>query len=453
MMEKRIYRSLYFTALLALLLSTLASLLLYFNFYDRREDEHLMTQAEALALGLSELQGQDMASVNAYLMNYQKAVAAEGDLKVRITLVQAKDGAVLYDSDKKSSEMESHSDRKEIVEAEQNGRGSDVRVSRTLGKNTHYAAVRTEDGRCILRLSRETSSLTGLFFRILPALVLVMAVLFLLVMYVSKRVTRQIVAPLDKVAEEIRRMDTPTVRTEDSEVYEELKPFVDSVKESQQVREEFSANVSHELRTPLTSISGYAEMLKDGMVGDNAHVREFAGTIYAESQRMLALIDDIMHLSRIEEGKDMIWEQLSLRAVSDEIIKRLSDKAAKYQVSVHLSGPAAEITGNRTMLEEMIYNLVDNAIKYNHSGGHVYVITKAGEQNAIIVQDDGIGIPVKDQNRVWERFYRVDKSHSRAIGGTGLGLSIVKHVAEKHGAVVDLSSELGKGTRIMVTFP
>ena len=252
------------------------------------------------------------------------------------------------------------------------------------------------------------------------------------------------------MAEKIQKMDTPTVDLTDDDVYEELRPFVHSVKQSQQVREEFSANVSHELKTPLTSISGFAELMKDGMVTDAAHVREFSTTIYDESQRLLALIDDIMHLSRLEAGVEMEQEPVNLYLLSETIIHRLRDKAMKHQVSIDLSGGSAEITGVRTNIEEMIYNLIDNSIKYNHSNGHVYVIC---EGRSISVQDDGIGIPEEDLNRVWERFFRVDKSHSRAIGGTGLGLSIVKHVAELHHAKVDISSQLNRGTKITITFP
>ena len=186
------------------------------------------------------------------------------------------------------------------------------------------------------------------------------------------------------------------------------------------------------------------------MVTDAAHVREFSTTIYDESQRLLALIDDIMHLSRLEAGVEMEQEPVNLYLLSETIIHRLRDKAMKHQVSIDLSGGSAEITGVRTNIEEMIYNLIDNSIKYNHSNGHVYVIC---EGRSITVQDDGIGIPEEDLNRVWERFFRVDKSHSRAIGGTGLGLSIVKHVAELHHAKVDISSQLNRGTKITITFP
>ena len=288
------------------------------------------------------------------------------------------------------------------------------------------------------------------FGSILPAILCIMVLLFLLAMQMANRLTHQIVAPLDHMAEKIQKMDTPTVDLTDDDVYEELRPFVNSVKQSQQVREEFSANVSHELKTPLTSISGFAELMKDGMVTDAAHVREFSTTIYDESQRLLALIDDIMHLSRLEAGVEMEQEPVNLYLLSETIIHRLRDKAMKHQVSIDLSGGSAEITGVRTNIEEMIYNLIDNSIKYNHPNGHVYVIC---EGRSITVQDDGIGIPEEDLNRVWERFFRVDKSHSRAIGGTGLGLSIVKHVAELHHAKVDISSQLNRGTKITITFP
>lgn len=449
-MKQRIYRSLCITALLALVLSTLASQVLYFRFYDKQTDENLMLQTDALCAGINEIAEEGSEKVEDFLNEYLKDIHRSKNAELRITLVDAGSGQVLYDSKGNTETMDSHLDRTEIEEAMAKGAGHAVRLSKTLGRNAHYAAMLTAGGRYVIRLGLETSNIIGIFLRILPAILSIMVLLFLLATQMANRLTHQIVAPLDYMAEQIQKMDTPTVDLTDEDVYEELRPFVNSVKQSQQVREEFSANVSHELKTPLTSISGFAELMKDGMVTDAAHVQEFSTTIYDESQRLLALIDDIMHLSRLEAGVEMEQEPVNLYLLSETIIHRLRDKAMKHQVSVDLSGGSAEITGVRTNIEEMIYNLIDNSIKYNHPDGHVYVIC---EGRTITVQDDGIGIPEEDLNRVWERFFRVDKSHSRAIGGTGLGLSIVKHVAELHHAKVDISSQLNRGTKITITFP
>ena len=449
-MKQRIYRSLCITALLALILSTLASQVLYFRFYDKQTDENLMLQTDALCAGINEIAEEGSEKVENFLNEYLKDIHRSKNAELRITLVDAGSGQVLYDSKGNTETMDSHLDRTEIEEAMAKGAGHAVRLSKTLGRNAHYAAMLTAGGRYVIRLGLETSNIIGIFLRILPAILSIMVLLFLLATQMANRLTHQIVAPLDHMADQIQKMDTPTVDLTDEDVYEELRPFVNSVKQSQQVREEFSANVSHELKTPLTSISGFAELMKDGMVTDAAHVQEFSTTIYDESQRLLALIDDIMHLSRLEAGVEMEQEPVNLYLLSETIIHRLRDKAMKHQVSVDLSGGSAEITGVRTNIEEMIYNLIDNSIKYNHPDGHVYVIC---EGRSITVQDDGIGIPEEDLNRVWERFFRVDKSHSRAIGGTGLGLSIVKHVAELHHAKVDISSQLNRGTKITITFP
>ncbi len=449
-MKQRIYKSLCITALLALILSTLASQVLYFRFYDKRTDENLMLQTEALCAGINEIAEEGDEKVEDFLDEYLDDIQNSKNIRLRITLVDSSSGKVLYDSQGNTETMDSHLDRREIEEAMAEGSGQAVRLSKTLGRNAHYAAMLTAGGRYVIRLGLETSNIVGIFLRILPAILCIMVLLFLLATQMANRLTHQIVAPLDRMAEKIQKMDTPTVELTDEDVYEELRPFVNSVKQSQQVREEFSANVSHELKTPLTSISGFAELMKDGMVTDAGHVREFSTTIYDESQRLLALIDDIMHLSRLEAGVEMEQEPVNLYLLSETIIHRLRDKAMKYQVSIDLSGGSAEITGVRTNIEEMIYNLIDNSIKYNHPDGHVYVIC---EGKSITVQDDGIGIPEEDLNRVWERFFRVDKSHSRAIGGTGLGLSIVKHVAELHHAKVDISSQLNHGTKITIMFP
>lgn len=472
-MKQRIYWNLCLTSLAALVLSTIASLLLYYDFYNSRSGENLMMQAEALASGLTEMQIDNSPTMEDFLQRYQEALQKNKQIGVRITLIRADDGEVLFDTAEDQAVMETHQDRPEVVEAIQKGYGQDVRMSETIGISTHYAAVYVEGENLVLRVSSESSNLIGIFIRMVPFDVLAVVVLFLISMFVANKLTEKIIEPLDEIAEGIRKMDAPSSEMDNIKVYEELQPFIDSVKQSQRVREEFSANVSHELKTPLTSISGFAEMMKSGMVTDKEHIQEFSETIYNESQRLLSLIDDIMRLSRIEEGGEEIGETLNMFQIANEINRRLSDKAAKYGVSVDLSGTPAYIVGNRTMIEEMIYNLIDNAIKYNHPGGHVYLITGMRNNDAknlneevnpltniegmdissfITVADDGIGIPHSDLDRVWERFYRVDKSHSRAIGGTGLGLSIVKHVAERHHAKIDINSSEGEGTKITVTF-
>lgn len=219
------------------------------------------------------------------------------------------------------------------------------------------------------------------------------------------------------------------------------------------LRREFSANVSHELKTPLTSISGFAELLKNGMVPPE-RVDEFAGDIYKESQRLIALVDDIIELSRLDEDTASPETlPVDLYALADEALSALRPAAERQKVKLRLCGEETVVMGVRAALQELVYNLCDNAVKYNRPAGSVTVTTeKRGGETILSVEDTGIGIPYEHQNRVFERFYRVDKSHSRQLGGTGLGLSIVKHAAAMHKARLELWSEPGTGTKITVHF-
>lgn len=222
----------------------------------------------------------------------------------------------------------------------------------------------------------------------------------------------------------------------------------------EKLRREFSANVSHELKTPLTSISGFAELMSQGLVPPDK-VREFSLDIQKECTRLTNLVEDIIDLSRLEEGGgDMTWEDIDLYTLCDDVLQSLEPVAKRQTVTLRLAGESLQVRGVYQVLREMIYNLCDNAIKYNRSGGSVTVtVARSAGRASVAVADTGIGIPYEDQSRVFERFYRVDKSHSRAIGGTGLGLSIVKHAAALHGAEIKLQSQPEDGTVITVLFP
>ena len=218
-------------------------------------------------------------------------------------------------------------------------------------------------------------------------------------------------------------------------------------------RREFTANVSHELKTPLQGIIGSAELLENGLVKQE-DVPRFIGHIRSEAQRLVTLIGDIIRLSQLDEGEPMPAEPVELLALAREAAESLQSAAAARNVTITVEGEPVEFTGVRRLLYEIVFNLCDNAIKYNTDGGRVQVtVTKEGETAAVTVRDTGIGIPPDQQDRVFERFYRVDKSHSKASGGTGLGLSIVKHAVQYHHGAIHLQSEVGKGTEIRVTFP
>jgi len=227
--------------------------------------------------------------------------------------------------------------------------------------------------------------------------------------------------------------------------------------EIDRIKQEFTANVSHELKTPLTSISGYAELIGSGMAkGDDA--QDFAGRIHRESTRLLALISDIIKLSRLDEGTDTEnFERVDLLSVARECKDVLEISAGRNDISVKITGKSCYVRGSHSQLTELIYNLIDNGIRYNHPGGEVNVTVGEdhtdGIRTAVVaVSDTGIGIAKEHQSRVFERFYRVDKSRSKETGGTGLGLAIVKHVAERHGAKLELESSVGKGSTIRIIF-
>ena len=222
-----------------------------------------------------------------------------------------------------------------------------------------------------------------------------------------------------------------------------------------ELRREFTANVSHELKTPLTSISGIAEIMQSGMVKPE-DIQSFAGDIYQEAQRLIALVEDIIRLSRLDEGAESLErEPVNLLSIAQDVARRLDSAAQKAGVTLKVMGLSVEVRGIPSVLDEMVYNLCDNAIKYNHPGGTVNVTVAPTDDGSaeVTVEDTGIGIPVEDQSRVFVRFYRVVKSHSKEIGGTGLGLSIVKHGASLHGAQIHMDSQVGRGTSVQLLFP
>lgn len=223
---------------------------------------------------------------------------------------------------------------------------------------------------------------------------------------------------------------------------------------SEQMRREFTANVSHELKTPLHTISGSAELMANGMVKQE-DIPEFAGRIYTEAQRMIRLVEDIIRLSHLDEGADgMKWENVDVYALAGEAIQALFPEADNAGVRIELFGESALVYGIRQLLYGIVYNLCDNAVKYNRINGSVSVTVETGENGVTLsVADTGIGIPIEHQERIFERFYRVDKSHSKEIGGTGLGLSIVKHAAKLHGASVEVDSVVDGGTTVKICFP
>lgn len=370
---------------------------------------------------------------------------------IRITAVSP-DGSVLYDSQADEGTMGSHADRKEIKEAMQNGEGCAVRNSDTLSENLFYYAVRT-DGGSVVRVSKQAGSVFGLLKRIVPVLVGIVILLFGFCAVLSRMITHRLIAPIEDVG---MHMDD----VESVEVYEELKPFVETISRQHKdilknatMRQDFTANVTHELKTPLTSISGYAELMENGLA-DEENVVKFSRAIHQNADRLLTLINDIIRLAELDAMQSSPeFEDIDLYQQACAAVQLLEMAAAKQQVSIKAEGSSQMIRANRQMVDELIYNICDNAIRYNKPGGSVEVTVYRDRRGACLsVKDDGIGIPSEHQARIFERFYRVDKSRSKERGGTGLGLAIVKHIAQVHNAALEVESAPGVGTRILVIF-
>ncbi len=372
------------------------------------------------------------------------------DWTTRVTQID-ENGDVLYDTRRDSSTLENHSGRKEVREALAEGEGEDVRMSDTVGQEMYYYALLLDDG-TVLRASKSMDGLVRTALGNLPVMAGLAAIMLILAYFMAKWQTRRLVKPI---------YDLDLEHPLDNETYDELTPFLEAMdrqnKEKEAVsnmRKEFSANVSHELKTPLTSISGYAEIMKNGMVRPQ-DIPLFSERIYKEARRLITLVEDIIKLSKLdEESVELEKQEVDLYELTREIISRLSPQASQKSIRMEVTGEPVKYFGIRQILDEMIYNVCENAIKYNNEYGRVSVwVGNTLDGPKITVSDTGIGIPEEHHERIFERFYRVDKSHSKERGGTGLGLSIVKHGALLHGAKVSVESTPGRGTRIEMQFP
>lgn len=372
------------------------------------------------------------------------------DWTTRVTQID-ENGDVLYDTRRDSSTLENHSGRKEVREALAEGEGEDVRMSDTVGQEMYYYALLLDDG-TVLRASKSMDGLVRTALGNLPVMAGLAAIMLILAYFMAKWQTRRLVKPI---------YDLDLEHPLDNETYDELTPFLEAMdrqnKEKEAVsnmRKEFSANVSHELKTPLTSISGYAEIMKNGMVRPQ-DIPLFSERIYKEARRLITLVEDIIKLSKLdEESVELEKQDVDLYELTREIISRLSPQASQKSIRMEVTGEPVKYFGIRQILDEMIYNVCENAIKYNNEYGRVSVwVGNTLDGPKITVSDTGIGIPEEHHDRIFERFYRVDKSHSKERGGTGLGLSIVKHGALLHGAKVSVESTPGRGTRIEMQFP
>lgn len=372
---------------------------------------------------------------------------------LRITIVE-QDGSVVYDSYANVETMENHADRQEIQQALKNGTGKTIRNSNTINKSTFYYAILLEDGN-VLRVAKEAGSIWSIFMRVTPVIGALVAALFIISMALSNFLTKSLISPIEQMSKDMDHLENITT-------YKELMPFINTIQKQHEnilknakMRQEFTANVSHELKTPLTAISGYSELIQNGMANEDETIR-FAGEIHKSAKRLLTLINDTIRLSQLdvpETEQQVVYEALDLYKIAEDCVNMLKVSAKKNDIDISIHGSNAYLEGNKEMLEEVVYNLCDNAIRYNNDGGKVEVTVKPVKGKIYLcVEDNGIGISKEHQERIFERFYRVDKSRSKSTGGTGLGLAIVKHIIQQHGAKMQLTSEKGKGTKIEVEF-
>lgn len=439
-MKKKINRYLLLAVSMTLVATLLMAVAIFHHMYREQIVEDMKTYSYILSSMISsgaELQGK----------------FNEGKDDMRITVIGT-DGTVLYDNEIGEADLGNHASRPEIQSAREKGEGYTVRHSDTMDSDMYYYAVMLDNGE-ILRISKEESSIWHFFTNTIFGILGVAAVMFLLCMMLSRYITESIVRPIERLAGDMEHM-------EDIDTYEELKPFISTIQEQHKdilknarMRQEFTANVSHELKTPLTSVSGYAELIETGIAGSN-EVQRFAKEIRRNSDRLLSLINDIIRLSELDSdtAEELAFSSVDLYDIAASCVEMLKLNAENHDVMIQSHGYRCMVQADKEMMEELVYNLCDNAIRYNNKGGRVDVTVERREGRVFLsVKDTGIGISEKDQERVFERFYRVDKSRSKLTGGTGLGLAIVKHIVAQHHAGLELKSVEGRGTEITVVFP
>ena len=445
-MKKKILHHTSIMIIFAVLVTFLAASVVTYNKLNTYMQRGVREEAQYICLAMDEYG-------DSFLTKKLRTVSSS-----RVTLIR-KDGTVLYDSEASPKKLANHSDRPEFIQAEKNGKSESIRYSETFAKKTFYYAVKLDDGN-VLRVGKTVDSIYSTWISSLAVLGLLMLLVLILEFVFAQRQTRELIRPVN---------DLDLEHPLNNVCYEELRPLlvrvdeqnrqirqqVKELKEAEEIRKEFSANVSHELKTPLMSISGYAELMMNGMVRPE-NIADFSGRIYKEANRLGNLVADIIQLSRLDEQQDEVvsMESVELNELAEDVVNNLQDQAQKKNISLRYYGHPVTIQGVRHVLYEMLYNIADNAVRYTNPGGHIYIyVGKNREGKAYYrVEDDGIGIPKSEQKRIFERFYRVDKSHSRQTGGTGLGLSIVKHGATLHHAQIHVDSDLGKGTKMELRF-
>lgn len=443
-MKQKINLRLSLIALIAILMTTIGVTLVYYSLFQKQVRDDLKQNACLLV--------ETEVFQDAYTAEKGSSDSLDNlnSDALRITWIDS-DGTVLFDNDTDAAELTNHLDRPEIQQALQNGEGESTRRSDTLNMNTYYYALLLENG-TVLRISMQARTITSVLITALPVIFLISVMILLGCVLIGHMLTKQLMKPLEEMAENLDDGTAP--------VYKELEPFADKIRMQHEdilaaakSRQDFTANVSHELKTPITAISGYAELIENRLVDEESEVH-IAQQIRHNADRLTALISDIIQLSELDHPEiPRTFEQIDLLAAAKECTEDLRPMAEKKGISLKCQGIPAGISADRSLIREMIENLIQNGIRYNKENGTVDVSVRIKDSHPILsVKDSGIGIPADQLDRVFERFYRVDKSRSRETGGTGLGLAIVKHIAELHSAEITVSSTVGEGTEITVCF-
>lgn len=440
-MKKKINSALLAIAMLSVISTAIIITFLYYGLFQRQVRSDLELSAKLL---------RDTHFFEGNSVHLEKNSFV--DIKdLRITWVDDK-GNVLYDNGVEPEALINHKNRPEIAAAFEKGEGESIRKSETMHEDSYYHALLLSNA-TVLRVSINAKNLASVFFSVMPMVSLILICIMALSIIFSHFLTLQIIKPIEEMAENIenKNFDAP---------YKELLPFADLLKKQHAdvlgaalARQDFTANVSHELKTPLTAISGYAELLENGMVSKEKE-KHFYKEIRGNSERLFSIINDIIKLSEIDRvERDEEFKETDLCEAVKESVELLRFEAEQKGVNLYFKGESAFILARRDMIKELAENLIQNAIRYNKDGGSVEVTVFSGSEGLKLeVADTGIGIPLSDKERIFERFYKVDKSRSREVGGTGLGLAIVKNIATLHGAKIAVESELGIGTKISVIF-
>ncbi|MCC8024122.1 MAG: GHKL domain-containing protein [Clostridium sp.] len=387
----------------------------------------------------------------------------------RVTLIRT-DGTVIADSDAPVEELDNHLDREEMKAAVETGEGYARRYSQTLHKTMIYVACRSDKADMVLRLAVPYSGISEYLPMLLPAALVSFLVAMACSVVASQRFVSSVTRPLRHISRQMlaakgdytqlqfERYQYPEINVIAETIMNmsrDVKEYLGQIEKEKHIRQEFFSNASHELKTPITSIQGYAELLESDMIQDENMKRDFARRIKKAAAGMTGLINDILMISKLEaKDAEVVMSDVRISVLLEEITDRLKPQAASAQVFLHIDCQPLCIKANVQQMEELLTNLLSNAVKYNRPGGQVWVnIRQQNDALVIRVKDNGMGIPADSLDRIFERFYRVDKGRSRKQGGTGLGLSIVKHIVNFYHGTISVTSELEVGTEFVVSIP